>query len=81
MPPDEPTDEERLEKLPNDFDTPFNIPDDGGDPTHPETDSNVELSELYQEGIDGGGRQTTAPDDDDVARYNPDGDESDDEAA
>lgn len=81
MPPDEPTKEEQLEELPNDFDTPFSIPDDGGDPTHPQTDTNVELNELYQEGINGGGRETTAPDDNDVAAYDPDKDKSNNEAA
>lgn len=72
MPPDEPTDEERLQELPEDNETPFqpadpnpsatgnttdpvvasaggsDIPDD-----HPQTDSNIEAPELYDEGISG----------------------------
>ncbi len=72
MPPDEPTDEERLEELPEDNETPFrpagpnpstmgnttdpvvaatggsDIPDD-----HPDTDTNIDETELYDEGISG----------------------------
>jgi hypothetical protein len=69
MPPDEPTDEERLEELPEDNQTPFqpaaparddNLPaDDSGQPTsdldstHPATDSNIQPEELYDEGVSG----------------------------
>lgn len=72
MPPDEPNDEERLEELPEDGQTPFrpadsnpsttgnttdpvvvdgrgsDIPDD-----HPQTDTNIESAELYDEGVSG----------------------------
>ncbi len=69
MPPDEPDDEEKLEELPDDIDTPFSLPDEPEvdiadansphlkrpllDSTYPETDTNIELEELYDEGIAG----------------------------
>ena len=69
MPPDEPTDEEKREELPEDNQTPFQPAapgpddtrpaDDGGQPTqdldstHPATDSNMEQPELYDEGVSG----------------------------
>ncbi|HET8709200.1 MAG TPA: hypothetical protein VFL85_02870 [Candidatus Saccharimonadales bacterium] len=53
MPPDE-TDEERQEKLPGDENTPFGPADsDKGHFERPETDSNIDSTELYQEGVDG----------------------------
>lgn len=53
MPPDE-TDEERQEKLPGDENTPFGpAGEDSGHFQRPETDSNIDATELYQEGIDG----------------------------
>lgn len=67
LPPDEPNEEERLEQLPQDYDTPFHMPDEkkvdiadspGNTPqrpelddTHPATDSNFEISEAYQDGM------------------------------
>lgn len=67
MPPDEPNDEERLEKLPEDNQTPFNaaapardqdleVDDDAQptsdlDDTHPATDSNVEREDVYEGGV------------------------------
>lgn len=70
MLPDEPTDEDRLEQLPQDGDTPFrpappsrddalaadndDQPTDGDvNDTHPATDTNIDLQELYDEGVDG----------------------------
>lgn len=69
MPPDEPNDEEELEALPDDYETPFSIPAEGPeyiagsgdafymtgrlDATHPATDSGLELQELYDEGLSG----------------------------
>lgn len=69
MPPDEPNDEERIEQLPEDNQTPFSPAapardvdldaDDRSqmyeqlDPTHPATDSNIEREELYDEGLPG----------------------------
>ena len=69
MGPDEPTDEERAEELPEDNQTPFNpaatprdpaMPaDEPGqnaaqlDDTHPSTDSNIEREEVYDEGLAG----------------------------
>lgn len=69
LPIDEPNDEEELEQEVNDFDTPFSPPDEKRvdiedwdeelgtrfdlDPTHPITDTNIELEELYDEGISG----------------------------
>lgn len=58
MPPDEPTDEERLEELPEDNQTPFQPADDTGQQsshqadTHPSTDTDVEQEELYDQGVD-----------------------------
>ena len=52
----EPNDEEKQEKLPNDFSTPFSPPsgiEDTSDDTHPEADTNVDLQERYDEGISG----------------------------
>ena len=53
MLPDEPTDEERLEELAQDNQTPFNIADEvqQSDDTHPATDSGVEPGEQYEAGI------------------------------
>lgn len=67
MPPDEPNEEEELEALPEDYDTPFSIPDEGYDriagpdnqvyltpklgDTHPTTDAGIEPQELYDEGL------------------------------
>jgi hypothetical protein len=69
MPPDEPTDEEKLEQLPEDGQTPFQpadpsrddaLPADAGgqpasdlDSTHPATDTNLQPEELYDEGVSG----------------------------
>lgn len=71
MPPDEPTDEERLQELPQDNKTPFQPADpnpgmtanttdpvvaSGGSPLpddHPQTDTNIDSHELYDEGISG----------------------------
>jgi hypothetical protein len=52
----EPNDEERQEKLPNDYSTPFSPPSgvkDNADDTHPEADTNVDSHERYDEGISG----------------------------
>jgi hypothetical protein len=66
MLPDEPNDEELLEKLPGDYETPFSIPKEieqvNGpgkktikrpvlDSTHPATDGGMESGELYQDGV------------------------------
>jgi len=69
MPPDEPNEEEQIEQLPEDNQTPFSPadpprdpdaePDDERqneeelDPTHPATDSNMELGGVYEEGVAG----------------------------
>ncbi|HEY1064148.1 MAG TPA: hypothetical protein VGE30_02500 [Candidatus Saccharimonadales bacterium] len=72
MPPDEPTDEERLQELEQDTETPFSPADPNPSATgnttdpvvsatgtqgiaddHPETDTNMDLHEEYDEGIDG----------------------------
>lgn len=66
LPIDEPNEEERLEQLPEDYATPFSLPDDSDvtiadtaeatrsrpvlDDTHPSTDSNFEISEAYHSG-------------------------------
>ena len=68
MPPDEPNEEEKLEELPEDNETPFRpadpvrdegvVPDDNSQPptlddTHPVTDTNIDPHELYDEGVSG----------------------------
>ena len=58
MPPDEPTEEERAEELPEDNGTPFQPADDTSDEfddTHPVTDSggDIQPEELYDEGVSG----------------------------
>lgn len=55
MQPDEPTDEERQQKLDQDVATPFQPADDtsaapAADDTHPNTDTSVDSDEQYQEG-------------------------------
>lgn len=70
MPPDEPNDEERLEQLPGDEETPFRPAppsrddtrpaDDAAqatppDDTHPVTDTDVDQQELYDEGVENPG--------------------------
>lgn len=67
MPPDEPTEEERQQELPEDNQTPFNpaapqrsddLPvDDADQPTgdvddtHPSTDTDVQPEEVYESGV------------------------------
>ncbi len=67
LPPDEPNDEERLEELPGDYDTPVSPPDDefvsiaddedgslkrrALDSTHPDTDTDIENEDVYGEGL------------------------------
>lgn len=52
MPPDEPNEEEQLEQLPEDFETPFRPPAGGrADDTYPATDTDQDATELYQEGL------------------------------
>jgi hypothetical protein len=84
MPPDEPTQEERLEQIPEDGQTPFQPADvshdpaadinSGGmptrelDPTHPATDSNIQLEELYDEGVSGAA-EATEPSTGDIGGY------------
>lgn len=52
--PDEPNDEERQEKLPQDYDTPFRPADeDDIDDTHQVTDTNLDPEEQYDEGVSG----------------------------
>ncbi|HEX7368262.1 MAG TPA: hypothetical protein VF261_01235 [Candidatus Saccharimonadales bacterium] len=69
MPPDEPNEEERLEQLPEDGQTPFSPadplrgPDAGGDDdrqaaeklddTHPDTDTDIQQEDVYEQGVPG----------------------------
>lgn len=69
MQPDEPNDEERLEQLPEDDETPFSPADPSRDPgaeadddrqveetlddTHPDTDTDVQREGVYDEGLAG----------------------------
>lgn len=72
MPPDEPNDEERLEALPEDYDTPAHpatpVPESGEttapphlDDTHPATDTNIQQEELYDEGLPGAAEVSEPP--------------------
>jgi len=50
----EPNDEEKQEKLPNDFSTPFSPPSgiqDTTDDTHPDADTDLDEQERYDAGI------------------------------
>lgn len=87
MPPDEPYDEEQLEELPEDYETPFSptreandrIAAPGGisfatsklDSTHPSTDSNIQLEELYDEGLSGAAEAEEPNARDTVVGYKP----------
>lgn len=96
MPPDEPTDEERIEELPEDHQTPFNpaastnADDQDGDSDwdgtpaaaaqHPDTDSNMDIDQVYDEGIVDASQQPV--DDltrDNVTGYTPPDDDDDEE--
>lgn len=74
MPPQGLTnDEDRQEKLPQDFSTPFSAPsgtDDTTDDTHPEADTNVDSMEHYDEGISGA-TETSDPGNRGVIGYKP----------
>ncbi|HET7060460.1 MAG TPA: hypothetical protein VFH99_04075 [Candidatus Saccharimonadales bacterium] len=52
MLPDEPNEEEELEALPEDGETPFRPTPARGDDTYPSTDAEQDQTELYQQGID-----------------------------
>jgi len=80
MQPDEPTDEERLEELPQDPGKPFQpaaAPQDT--PTdHPATDTGIDSTELYDEGVGGAAEVTDASDQSAVTDFTPP-DEDDDQ--
>jgi len=73
MQPDGPNDEERLEELPEDNETPFapadpTLDDTAEEPvgerlddTHPSTDTNIQQEELYEEGV-AGAAEVSEPD-------------------
>lgn len=52
MLPDEPNEEEKLEQLPGDYDTPFRPAAGGRDDTYPSLDAEQDPTELYQQGVD-----------------------------
>ena len=77
----EPNDEEKQEKLANDFSTPFSPPSgiqDNTDDTHPQADTNVDSQERYDEGISGASG-VDDPGDRGVQGYSPLNDDDDDE--
>lgn len=83
MPPQGITnDEDRQEELPQDYSTPFSAPsgiNDTTDDTHPETDTNVDSMEHYDEGISGA-TETSDPGNRGILGYNPRaGDDDEDE--
>lgn len=68
MRPDE-TDEERLEQISPDEDRPFEPEGATGDDTHPTTDSELDTTEVYQDGVESASNMPS-PDDadeDDIA--------------
>jgi len=87
MGPDEPSEEERIEELPEDNQTPFSpaaparnlsaAADGDGQPahdlddTHPSTDSNLEREEIYDEGLSGAAEATEPNTGNDVVDYHP----------
>lgn len=52
MPPDEPNDEEALEELPEDGETPFRPATNQADNAYPSLDTDQDKTEIYQQGID-----------------------------
>ena len=90
LPPDEPNEEERLEKLSGDEETPFNpggpIRDDEErdsddirpqrlDDTHPSTDTDIEAEDVYEEGVAGAAGTEEPNAGNAVVNYDPDKDE------
>lgn len=74
-------DEDRQEKLPQDYSTPFSAPsgvDDTTDDTHPEADTNVDSMEHYDEGISGA-TETSDPGNRGILGYSPPTSDDDDE--
>ena len=79
MPPDEPNEEEKEERLPQDGPTPFrpapstksNPQDDIPplDDTHPTTDTNIQPEELYDEGVSGAAEAEDPTAGNDVTNY------------
>lgn len=70
--PDEPNDQERLEQLPEDHDTPFRPAEQGElDDTHPVTDTEVEPGEEYEEGVSGAAEASEPKADNAVVGYDP----------
>lgn len=88
--PDEPADEDRLEQLPEDHETPFRPAEDasddaaldveqrqaGGvlDDTHQVTDTNLDPQEIYDEGYAGAAEASEPNAGNAVIDYNPDED-------
>lgn len=87
LPPDEPTDEEQQQQLPNDGPTPAAMPDDTnstandslGD-SHPATDTNFTNEEAYDEGTSGAA-EATEPASGGVGGYNPPADDQSGQAS
>ena len=53
MPPDEPNEEEKLEQLPEDYETPFRPAKVAStDDTRPDFDTDQDKTEIYQDGLD-----------------------------
>ncbi|MDB5170193.1 MAG: hypothetical protein JWN82_589 [Candidatus Saccharibacteria bacterium] len=73
MQPDEPTEEEQLEELDQDNGTPFQPANSATDvPTdHPQTDSNIDSTELYNEGVGGAAEVEDSSDRSVVADFTP----------
>jgi hypothetical protein len=100
MPPDEPTEEERLQELPEDNQTPFQAADPNPSPTgntsdpvvaasggsdipddHPQTDTNIEPAELYDEGVSGAAETEDTSRQTAVTDFTPPDDDAPDETA
>lgn len=52
MLPDEPNEEEELERLPEDGDTPFRPATSQADNAYPSLDTDQDKTEIYQQGVD-----------------------------
>ena len=75
MQPQDPNDEEKLEKQTNDYTTPFSLPDDAAGKIvsdHPSTDDKLDSDELYNSGLSAtAGSDESEADASDVIGYNP----------
>ena len=73
MPPQGIVNEDKQQQLPQDNSTPFSAPSSAagtGDDTHPQTDTNIDSHEHYDEGVSGAA-ETDDPGDRGIIQFNP----------